>query len=57
MWLGSHVAVAVAPMLPLASEPPYAVGAALKIKTTTTTTTKNQKALAKVFWGVNHSNP
>ena len=39
MWLGSHVAVAVvcrpaaaAPIRPLAWEPPYAAGAALKSK-------------------------
>ena len=38
MWLGYHVAVvwcrltAVAPIPPLACEPPYAVGAALKSK-------------------------
>ena len=38
MWLGSGVAVAVAPIGPLAWEPPYAVGVALKSK-------KKQKAL------------
>ena len=32
MWLGSGAAVAVAPTQPLAWEPPYAAGAALKKK-------------------------
>ena len=30
MWLGSHVAMAVALIQPLAWEPPYAVGVALE---------------------------
>ena len=33
MWLRSGVAVAVAPIQPLAWIPPYALGAALKTKT------------------------
>ena len=42
LWLWRRL-VAIAPIRPLAWEPPYAVGAAQEIATTTTTTTKRQK--------------
>ena len=44
MWLGSRVAVA--PISPLAWEPPCAIGAALKSKKKK----KKRKKESKVFW-------